>query len=567
MDPNVCRERILSEEYRDFILPGTRPFAIPELLSGEVCEQYADYDYRCVYLDSILTGPINVSTFTYNAIPKCYAPLSMQALNQAGILQIQNYPTLQLRGNNIMIGFLDTGIDYTNPIFLNLDGTTRIAGIWDQTIQTGTPPPDFVYGSEYTSEMINEALASDNPMSIVPTNDELGHGTFLASLAAGSGNPAENFLGAAPECTLAVVKLKQAKQYLRDFYFIPNDATCFQETDLILGLKYLNALAESRNMPLVICIAVGTSMGSHVSLLPFTKIVENYGMAVNRIPVIGVGNEADKRHHYSYTTNLGTIPNNVEVHVGENVEGFVMELWTDIPNIFSISLVSPSGESTSPVPIQTDISTTYNFVFEGTQVTIDYGILIELTASELIFFRFNAPTPGIWTLIVTPVRTISGLFHIWLPLTEFLSGEVYFLNSDPYYTLTSPATARSAIVVSYYDGSNNSIALSSGRGYTRDELINPQITAPGINVIGALPGGLYAARSGSSISTGITSGAVALLMEWAYGQLGFTGLDAYQIKSLLILGAVRPPNMLFPNREWGYGILNLYNTLEEARNI
>lgn len=569
MDPNVCKERILSEDYRDFILPRNRPFPVANLVSDELdlCQQVADFDYRCFYLDRILTGDITVSTFTYNAIPKCYAPISMDAMNEAGILQIQTYPTLQLRGDNIMIGFLDTGIDYTNPIFLNMDGTTRIAGIWDQTIQTGTPPPDLVYGSEYTRDMINEALRSDNPLSIVPSTDELGHGTFVASLAAGSGNPAEEFLGAAPDCTIAVVKLKQAKQYLRDFYYIPQDTPCFQETDLLLGLKYLNALAASMNLPLVICIAIGTNMGGHVSLLPLTKVLENYGAQINRIPVIGTGNEADKRHHYSYTVPSNSASNIVEIRVGEDVDGFVMELWTDIPNVFSVSLVSPSGESTASVPIQTATTTTFNFIFERTQVTVDYSLIIEQSASELIFFRFSDPAPGIWNLVVQPVRTINGVFHIWLPMTEFLSGDVYFLNSDPYYTLTSPATARSALVVSYYDGSNGSIALSSGRGYTRDELITPHVAAPGINVKGALPGGTYAVRSGSSISTGIGAGAVALLVQWAIYQLGFTGLDAYQVRSLLILGAVRPSSMLFPNREWGYGQLNLYNTLEEARNI
>ena len=569
MEPNICKERILSEDYRDFIISGTRPFPLANIIPDELdlCQQFADFDYRCLYLESVPMGELSVSTFTYNAIPKCFAPLSMDAMNEAGILQIQNYPTLQLRGDNIMIGFLDTGIDYTNPIFLNLDGPTRIAGIWDQTIQTGTPPPDLLYGSEYTSDMINEALGSEDPLSIVPTTDELGHGTFVASLAAGSGNPDEEFLGAAPDSTIAVVKLKQAKQYLRDFYYIPQDTTCFQETDLLLGLKYLNALAERMNMPLVICIAVGTNMGGHVSLLPLTKTLEDYGAEINRIPVIGVGNEADKRHHYSYTIPQGTASNIVEIRVGENVDGFIMELWTDIPNVFSISLVSPSGESTSTIPIQTATTTSFNFIFERTQVTVDYGLIVERSASELIFFRFSDPAPGIWNLIVQPIRTINGLFHIWLPITEFLSGEVYFLNSDPYYTLTVPASARSALVVSYYDGSNGSIALSSGRGYTRDELINPNVAAPGINVKGALPGGTYAVRSGSSISTGITAGAVALLIQWAIYQLGFTRLDAYQVKSLLILGAVRPASMLFPNREWGYGLLNLYNTLEEARNI
>ena len=128
-----------------------------------------------------------------------------------------------------MIGFLDTGIDYQNPVFQHLDKTTRIAGIWDQTIQSGTPPESFDYGSHYTPDMINEALASEDPYSLVPSVDNNGHGTFLASIAAGSGDPDAQFIGAAPESVIAVVKLKQAKQYLRDYYFIPNTAPAFQE--------------------------------------------------------------------------------------------------------------------------------------------------------------------------------------------------------------------------------------------------------------------------------------------------------------------------------------------------
>ena len=144
-------------------------------------------------------------------------------------------------------GFLDTGIDYQNPVFQHLDKTTRIAGIWDQTIQSGTPPESFDYGSHYTPDMINEALASEDPYSLVPSVDNNGHGTFLASIAAGSGDPDAQFIGAAPESVIAVVKLKQAKQYLRDYYFIPNTAPAFQENDIMLGMRYLHLLAENSN--------------------------------------------------------------------------------------------------------------------------------------------------------------------------------------------------------------------------------------------------------------------------------------------------------------------------------
>ena len=567
MDSTVCKQRILSEDYRDFIISSTRRLNIGDIPPEQLCEQEADFGFRCVYLPKVIAEPINLDRFFYTSIPKCYTLLSMEAMNQAGILPIQNYPTLQLKGANVMIGFIDTGIDYTNALFRNIDGNTRIAGIWDQSIQTGVPPENFVYGSEYTREMIDQALRSDAPKSIVPSEDTNGHGTFVASLAAGSGNPAEQFIGAAPEATLAVVKLKSAKKYLRDLYYIPETADCYQETDIILALRYLNELAARNNMPLIMCIAVGTNMGGHIGVLPLSTVFEYYGTSLNRIPVIGVGNESDQRHHYSHSIRDGAPADTVEIRVGENVTGFTMELWTEIPNILSISLISPTGEATPTVPLQTAASTVLDFVLDRTRVTVDYRIIVERSTSELIYFRFSAPTPGIWRLIVEPVRVINGLFHIWLPMKEFLSGEVYFLSPDPYYTLTNPANTISTIVVSYYNGSNNSIALSSGRGYTRNERINPDITAPGINVKGALPGGRFAVRSGSSISTAITAGAAALLMEWIIYQTGTAGIDSYQIKSLFILGAVRPGFMTYPNREWGYGQLNVYNIFEELRSI
>ena len=169
--------------------------------------------------------------------------------------------------------------------------------------------------------------------------------------------------------------------------------------------------------------------------------------------------------------------------------------------------------------------------------------------------------------MVEPVQIIDGRFHIWLPVREFLSGEVYFLNSNPYYTLTAPSDSVQPISVSYYDSSNNSIALSSGRGFTRTEQVKPDFTAPGINITGSLPGGRFESRSGSSTSVGITAGAAALLVEWHLQQKKIPSVDTSLIKSLLMLGATKTPDMSYPNREWGYGQLNLYNTFEAMRQL
>ena len=566
-DSETCRQHILSENYRDFIGNHVRTPFFESIMREGQCEQDAGFDYKCFYLPAELAGPVTLSRFSYNSIPKCFTPTSMETLNQTGILPVQNYPTLQLKGEGVLIGFLDSGIDYTNQVFRNIDGSTRIAAIWDQTVQSGSPPEGFAYGTEFTEKQINEALNEENPLAVVPSSDDTGHGTYTASLAAGSGNPQEQFLGAAPEASIAVVKLKQAKQYLRDYYFIPSDAVCYQETDLMLGLKYLNDLADSLSLPLVVCITVGSNMGGHIGTLPFSYLIEGYSTKANHITVIGTGNEADKRHHYFNTITDMADRKSVEIRVGENVSGFSLELWTDIPNILSISILSPSGENTSRIPFRAGASAEVSFLLERTKVSIDYRLLVEKSTSELVFFRFDAPAPGIWKIIIEPLALADGQFHMWLPVTEFLSGEVYFLEPDPYYTLTNPAAADSPIVVSYYNGNTDALSQSSGRGYTRSRRIKPDIAAPGVDVPGALPGGRFTVRTGASAAAAVTAGAIALMLEWLLNYENVPGIDSYQIKSLLILGAVRPKTMEYPNREWGYGQLNLYNTFETIRQL
>ena len=566
-DSETCRQHILSEDYRDFIGNHVRTPFFESIMREGQCEQDAGFDYKCFYLPAELAGPVTLSRFSYNSIPKCFTPTSMETLNQTGILPVQNYPTLQLKGEGVLIGFLDSGIDYTNQVFRNIDGSTRIAAIWDQTVQSGSPPEGFAYGTEFTEKQINEALNEENPLAVVPSSDDTGHGTYTASLAAGSGNPQEQFLGAAPEASIAVVKLKQAKQYLRDYYFIPSDAVCYQETDLMLGLKYLNDLADSLSLPLVVCITVGSNMGGHIGTLPFSYLIEGYSTKANHITVIGTGNEADKRHHYFNTITDMADRKSVEIRVGENVSGFSLELWTDIPNILSISILSPSGENTSRIPFRAGASAEVSFLFERTKVSIDYRLLVEKSTSELVFFRFDAPAPGIWKIIIEPLALADGQFHMWLPVTEFLSGEVYFLEPDPYYTLTNPAAADSPIVVSYYNGNTDALSQSSGRGYTRSRRIKPDIAAPGVDVPGALPGGRFTVRTGASAAAAVTAGSIALMLEWLLNYENVPGIDSYQIKSLLILGAVRPKTMEYPNREWGYGQLNLYNTFETIRQL
>ena len=563
----LCRQRILSEEYRDFIIQsgGSRiGFTVPE---EQLCRQGTRAGYDVVYVEQVLAEPLNFGSFTYSSIPRCYTLLDMEAMGQAGITPVQSYPTLELMGENVMIGFVDTGIDYTHPVFRGLDGRTRIEAIWDQTLQDGPMPDGFLYGSEYTREEIDRALAAEDPFSVVPSRDESGHGTYVASLAAGSADEENQFLGAAPEAVIAAVKLKEAKQYLRDFYYIAENAACYQENDIMLGIQYLVDLAERKGLPLILCVALGSSLGGHNGTTPLAVMLEYYSNSLNKGVVVGTGNEASQRHHFYGALESGEDREEVEIRVGENVRGFVTELWTDIPNILTVSLVSPSGEVRERIPIIQGGSSQFRFVFEGTLVTVDYRLLVERNDSQLIFMRFGAPAPGIWKILVEPVQLAGGAFHMWLPVQEFLDGEVYFLRSNPDVTLTSPAAVRSAITAAFYNGRENSIDIHSGRGYTRTDKIKPDLAAPGVDVKGALPGGRFTVRSGSSGAAAITAGAAARLMEWILYYTGSRGADTLQLKNLLILGARQRPGEDYPNREWGYGTLDLYRTLDRLRQI
>ena len=562
-----CKEKILSEEYRDFIVSQLNPNELDEFVTEGTCEQRLRFLYRSIYLEKNLVDPISFGKYSYNSIPKCYSLLDTEAMTQAGILQVQNYPSLNLQGTGVLIGFIDTGIDYQNPVFRNFDGSTRIVGIWDQTVQSGRAPEGFSYGSEYDREQINRALRSEDPLQIVPSVDTNSHGTFLASIAAGAANEENQFIGAAPEASIAMVKLKEAKQYLKEFYQIHAEKACYQENDIMLGIEYLDRLAEREQLPLVICIAIGTNMGGHSALSPLSGLLEVFSSISNRVVVIAAGNEANQRHHYEGQLEYTQDMDEVEIQIGENVSGLTMELWTENPNLMEISLISPSGGTTSRLPLRRDESFEYRYVFEGTRVSITYKLFLERSNSELVIFQVQDPTPGIWKIRVEAVQVTEGIFHIWLPMREFVDGETYFLKPNPNTTFTEPGSTITAMTVGFYNGNDKSVAISSGRGYTRGNIIKPNFVAPGVNVLGAITRNRFAERSGSSIAAGITAGAVALMLEWILYQLGEDSVDSIQIRNLLTLGTERMSGEEYPNREWGYGMLNLYHTFDEIRRI
>lgn len=161
---------------------------------------------------------------------------------------------------------------------------------------------------------------------------------------------------------------------------------------------------------------------------------------------------------------------------------------------------------------------------------------------------------------------MSSSFHMWLPITGLISPGTVFLSPNPDTTLTIPANNKEVITVSTYNAYNGSLYIHSSRGYTRDGRIKPDIAAPGVDVSAPVSGGGYEPSTGSSAAAAITAGAVALLVNWGHEQQPYRYFTNLEVQSFLIRGASRSPQLLFPNREWGYGTLNLYQIFLNLMN-
>lgn len=563
-----CRDGILSNEYFDVITDYelARFTAEQEVACYISIEDY----YNIVYLNRRALPNANDYFFDHRAMPKLYglmqeseaagASFDPNSLIVSGIAQVQREP-LSLTGQGCVIVFIDTGIDYTNPVFRNPDGSSRILAIWDQTVQTGTAPEGFFYGSEYSREDINRALQAEDPYEIVPSRDENGHGSNLAAVAAGSilGSGME-YMGAAPEADIVVVKLKECKDYFREFYLIPRNVPAYQENDIMLGLLYGNGFAKAFERPVVYCLGVGTNYGDHGGSSALSRYLDALAVRRSRAVVVCGGNEGNAAHHYqgNLKNPEGTGREVVEVRVGPGSQGFLMQLWGNLPDIFTVSVRSPGGETIPPVRLGLQDVITYGFIYERTRITIAGELVETASGEELITMRIQEPTAGIWTFVVEAVRDINnGQFNIWLPVRQFLNTEVSFLKPSPYTTLTEPAMAGDVISVSTYDGATRGFFIESGRGFTRTGEINPDFAAPGVNI-----SVIRGKQTGSSLAAAVTSGAVAQFMQWAVVEGNNPLVESREIKNYFVRGAARNSDLTYPNREWGYGQLNLQGAFD-----
>ena len=553
--------KILDENYLDLIIDNT-------LLGEQVQESditRLNNMYSILHVLREDPTPCELGQlYEYYSFPSLYTPMAQAGIDDAGVSSVQNNPYLALYGQGILGGVIDTGIDYRHPAFLDKDGNTRIVSIWDQSIQDGTPPAGFQYGTEYGRDMINRALRAENPLDIVPTADTNGHGTAIASIIAGSLNEDNGVRGIVTQAELVVVKLKKPKKNLLQISFVPEDAECYQETDIMLALKYLEGVSRSLRRPMAICFALGSSQGSHSEFSTLNDYMDRIVLLPQIDIAVAAGNEGNRRRHYFGAAEAAPYTHSFELKVGEDEKMFAMEIWSGLPARLSIKIMCPTGEYTRVIYPQLESCNAFNFIFEESKIWVNNITLEKENGEQLILIRFEDPHEGIWTFDLENLEEEAYTFHAWLPSGNLITDETYFLKPSPYTTVTMPGTANNLLTVTAYDPQTKSMLAQSGWGYTRDWRVIPDVTAPGNMIVCAMPNGLYGNLTGTGAATAFTTGVIAMLFEWAVGRGNYTSVTGSDVNQLIIRGADRSnASYVFPNPNWGYGSLDIYGILSK----
>lgn len=554
-------QKILDENYYDFIIDNSM---IPRYSTGDNITLLNDA-HSLLHVSRSVMDVCDIGRTPYYAFPSVYTLASSASDENSPNKTVEQNTNYNLLGQCTLVGIVDTGIDYQHPAFRNADGSTRIVSLWDQTDQSGASPKDFTFGTEYTKQQINAALLSNNTLSLVPTVDTIGHGTAIASIISGSIDTKNSFSGIVPYSELVVVKLKEAKKNLRNVFLIPEDELCFQESDVILGIRYLVEEAKKMERPLVICIAMGTSQGIHDGQGVMSQYLANLLLLSGVNVSIAAGDEGNRGRHYFGSIDSAPYSTEFQLNISNEDKKLSMEIWPSIPGRPAIQIISPDRLIT--YKIEPSFNECIKFAFDQGLVWVNNIIFEEETGQQLILIRFDQAEPGLWTFRLDSTEIQPFYFNSWLPSGNLISDDTYFINASPDTTIINPGNSINTLTTSAYNQLDGTILVQSSRGYTSNGMVKPDIAAPGYQIPCALPQNRYGTMSGTGAAAAQAAGGIAMVMEWTLCKGNFTSLTGKQINRMIARGAKRSSSYLYPNNVWGYGQLDINGLITRLINV
>lgn len=495
--------------------------------------------------------------------PQIYTLQEISAIEASGINNLKANPNLDLTGEGVIIGIIDTGIDYLSEEFRDANGKIRIISIWDQTIDNNENNNGIVsFGTVYNRNEIDRAIGEynlgRNPYGIVASKDENGHGTGMAGIVGAIGK--NNYIaGIAPKCEFVIVKLSEAN-YLKDRLKI--DIPIYDLPFVFSAIEYLKKVLINEKKPVVVLLPLGSNNGNHKGDNIFDSFIESVSSNVGMVIVTGAGNQGTQDGHVS-----GRIKNKesievVEIIIDEKQKFMLLELWVDLPSILEINLVSPSGEETGFVPAEPNIINVNKFIFEKTKTEIIYFLPEEYTGEEMISVYFDDLAPGIWQLKLRIIHGELAVFNAWLLQKGIAFPGTRFSPSDHYGTITIPGDSDFVVTVAAYNQNNNNLLAYSGVSFRSEYTEKIDFTAGGVNTMTVGLNNSMQVINGTSLAAAIGAGACVLLFQWGIVQKNYPYMYSQSIKTFLRRGVIKRQKENYPNPEWGYGIINFYKIFE-----
>lgn len=557
------------------LLAGYAVLTVPEELVDEVAElpeiEYVEKPKRLFFAaDNLPMDELSEGRVFRGGISADYH--SMEQAKEASCILPVTVREPYLNGEGVIVGIIDSGIDYRNRHFRNADGTSRILSLWDQTLPweeaaERRPPDGFLLGTEFDKAQIDAALAADSPAEgflLVPSRDVSGHGTAVAGIAAGSG--VGGYEGVAPESYLIVVKLGTVA---------PDSFP--RTTELMRAVTYVVKKAQQLGLPLALNLSFGNTYGAHNGSSLLERFLDNASEVGRTVICVGSGNEgASAGHVQSSVAEGGRLfagtRSYTELAVAAYETALNVQLWKNYADSYRITLRSPGGEE---IQLPEGGFGKLSFLMEQTVILVYMGEPTPYAVAQEIYFDFipqkDYIASGVWTFRVEFVSGVSGQYYFYLPSAGVRNSGTRFFEPSPQVTLTIPSTAQKVVTVAAYDSVYEAYADFSGRGYIYPErtmglvaagAVKPDLAAPGVNILAPDTFGGYGYFTGTSFATPFVTGAAALLMQWGIVRGNDLFLYGEKVKAYLRRGAraLRGESKL-PNERVGYGALCVEDSL------
>ena len=581
----------------DLLLSGYAILTIPEseipALTRQPFLEFVEQPKRLFFADraGLSASCIPANRIFYNALPDV------------------SEPPFTLTGKGVLIGIIDSGIDFTNPDFRNPDGSTRIRALYDiQQNRIFSREDIDLYLQNEAFEAVNnpnlqnEASPENVTISLSRAIDFSGHGTAVAGIAASNGasskvyfeaaasatsagyeNSSAGYVGSlagvAPEAELLVVKLGQD---------IPDSFP--RTTQLMKAVNWTVLTATEMGMPISINISIGNTYGPHDG----SSLLETFldaAAEVGRTSIcVGSGNEGADRGHTSITFGQNeTGTKYIPLSIGDYETGLTIQLWKNYSSDCSVSLIAPDG-TVYPI-VETFPTLTGTFLrpaasldrsltisTTGETILVYIGTPVPYSINQELYFDFIPKaeylTRGIWQFRIEKIVSNPLSLNLYLPVGLARSLETRFVDPDTSNTITIPSTASRVITVGAYDPYTDLVPDFSGRGYILEQLVTdreatgtstffqtrvkPDLVAPGVNIVSNDLLGGYSTFTGTSFAAPFVTGGAALLMEWGIVR----GNDRYMYGQKIKATLQRLARQLeaypsVPNEVSGYGALCL----------